>query len=70
MTPINEWFKESVGGKLNLLKDPTSEIYGLLKYDVVQDILSKHRSGRVDNTKIIFSLVALEEWMRFFRVTV
>src|SRR4030067_510827 len=38
MTPINEWFLESMGGKCNsLLKDPTSRIYGLLKYEAVNN---------------------------------
>jgi asparagine synthase (glutamine-hydrolysing) len=68
-TPVDNWFKESIGNKLNsMLDDPESKIYGLLKYDVVQPILAAHRNGRADNNKIIFSLVALEEWMRFFRV--
>jgi len=70
-TPINEWLKESVGNKLKtMLEDPASAIFGLIKYDVVQGILAEHRSRRADNSKILFSLVALEEWMRFFRITV
>jgi len=70
MTPINEWFLESMGGKCNsLLKDPTSRIYGLLKYDAVNSILTDHQNRRFDYSKIIFSLIALEEWMRFYRVS-
>lgn len=71
MTPINEWFMESMGGKCNsLLKDPSSYIYGLLKYDAVNNVLADHQNRRSDNRKIIFSLVALEEWMRFFKVSI
>jgi asparagine synthase (glutamine-hydrolysing) len=71
MTPINEWFLDPIGGKCNsLLKDPNSYIYDLLKYDSVNDILDNHQSLRSDNGKIIFSLVALEEWMRFYDVSI
>ena len=70
-TPINEWFKEAIGSKLkSMLEDPASAIYGFLKYDVVKGILSEHYSGRHDNSKMIFSFVALEEWMRFFDISI
>ena len=70
MTPIKEWFRESMSGKYNsLLQDPTSQIYRLLKYDAVNKILEEHKNRRHDNSKMIFSMVALEEWMRFFRVS-
>ena len=70
-TPINEWFKEAIGSKLkSMLEDPDSAIYGFLKYDVVKGILSEHYSGRHDNSKMIFSFVALEEWMRFFDISI
>jgi len=69
MTPVNEWFRESMGGKVNsLLKDPASNIYSLIKYDVVNSILTEHQTRKCDNSKMIFNLVALEEWMRFFKV--
>jgi len=67
-TPVDEWFRDSLDGKVDdRLLGTDSLIYNYLRPQAVQQLVKDHRSGRHDNHKILFSLVALEEWLRAFR---
>ncbi len=62
---VNEWFRNSIAGKMDhLILDENSLMYKYLRPQSVQQLLADHRKGYDDNHKILFSLVAFEEWMR------
>jgi len=64
-TPVDEWFRDSLDGKVDdALLGKDSLIYNFLRSQAVQQLVMDHRSGRHDNHKVLFSLVALEEWLR------
>lgn len=66
-TPVDEWFRTSVSGKVDsILLDGNSMIYGYLRPGVVRKLVNDHQRGKCKNYKIIFSLILLEEWMRNF----
>jgi asparagine synthase (glutamine-hydrolysing) len=65
---VDQWFQSSFRGELpDLLLDETSLIFNILKPGSVRSLLSTHRSGRMDNHKLLFSLVMLEQWLRTAR---
>lgn len=65
---VDEWFRSSFNGKLShLLLDKDSLIFELLRPGPVRELLEKHRSGRQDNHKLLFSLVMFEQWLRGIR---
>jgi asparagine synthase (glutamine-hydrolysing) len=67
VTPVDEWFKTSVSGKVDsILLDSNSMIYGYLRPGAVRKLVNDHQRGKCKNYKIIFSLILLEEWMRNF----
>lgn len=67
-TPVDEWFRKSVGGRLNkTLMNNESQIYGYIKHKSVNKILEDHRSGKSNNYKILFSLNILEECLRNYK---
>ena len=62
---VDEWFRHSMIGKMDhtlLARD--SLMYNYLRPAAVARLLNEHRAGRADNHKILFSLVAFEEWLR------
>jgi asparagine synthase (glutamine-hydrolysing) len=62
---VDDWFNKSLSGKMEeFLLDSSSLMYQFLQPNVVQKILAKHISKRMDNHKILFSLVVFEEWLR------
>ena len=62
---VDGWFGEGQQGRLaELLLDPESSMYGLLRPERVRAMLDDHRSGREDHHKVLFSLVMVEEWLR------
>lgn len=64
---VDDWFSSAITGKLDgTLLDTKSEIYKLLSYTAVKELLQQHQCGARDNHKILFSLVIMEEWMRSF----
>jgi asparagine synthase (glutamine-hydrolysing) len=65
---VDAWLHSSLKGELpEMLLDPASLIYGLLKPEPVRELLEAHRSRRQDNHKLLFSLVMLEQWLRGMR---
>jgi asparagine synthase (glutamine-hydrolysing) len=66
-TPVNEWFRDSISGKMDsILYDDESLIYNHLRPGAVQRLAQEHKRGKCNNSKILFSLVLLEEWMRIY----
>ena len=62
---VDGWFQSSLSGKLSdLLLDPSSVMFGLLRREAIQKLLEDHQSRRQDNHKLLFSLAFLEQWLR------
>jgi asparagine synthase (glutamine-hydrolysing) len=62
---VDDWFNSSLSAKLtSVLRDRGSLIFDLLDPAAVQRLLDEHQDRRMDNHKVLFSLVVLEEWMR------
>jgi asparagine synthase (glutamine-hydrolysing) len=62
---VDAWFRGSFdSGMDDYLLDGTSEMYEVLKPEVVRGLVAGHRSGHYDNHKILFGLVVFEEWLR------
>jgi asparagine synthase (glutamine-hydrolysing) len=63
---VDEWFHSSLNGELReVLLDESSFMFGLLDPKPVRRLLESHQSGRQDNHKLLFSLVMLEQWLRW-----
>jgi len=62
---VDAWFKSSVEGVLSdFLLNGESRMYQWLNREPVRQLLDKHRAGKQDNHKLLFSLVMLEQWLR------
>src|SRR5437870_7089311 len=62
---VDSWFQSTLRSQFSeLLLDPSSLMFHLLKPEPVQKLLVAHQSGRQDNHKLLFSLVMLEQWLR------
>lgn len=67
MNVVDEWFKNSMDGKLNeYISDPHSIMYRYFDYESVQELVKFHRNGRQNYYKILFSITVFEEWLRIF----
>jgi asparagine synthase (glutamine-hydrolysing) len=65
---VDKWFHSSLSDKMEgLLLDRNSLMFQTLQPRAVQRLLREHISGKNDNYKILFSLVAFEEWLRSTR---
>jgi asparagine synthase (glutamine-hydrolysing) len=63
---VDEWFRSSLDGALReVLLDESSLMFGLLNPKPVRRLLEDHEFGRQDNHKLLFSLVMLEQWLRW-----
>lgn len=64
-TPAGNWLQETTGGATSdYFCDSDSEMYQFLRYEAVQDLLSEHRTGEAQHSDFLFSLLALEMWLR------
>jgi asparagine synthase (glutamine-hydrolysing) len=62
---VDGWLHSSVSGKLpDLLADPDSLMFDLLRPEPVRTLLEEHQSGKQDNHKLLFSLALFEQWLR------
>jgi asparagine synthase (glutamine-hydrolysing) len=62
---VDQWFRESLTGKMqDYLLDSGSLMFGHLKRKNVEMLYRQHVEGADDNHKILYSLVAFEEWLR------
>ena len=65
---VDQWFSRSLDGKMNdYFLDRGSLMFEYLNADIVQSLLNNHCSGKMDNHKILFSLMVFEEWLRINR---
>ena len=57
--------RSSLSVKLSeLLLDPGSRMFGLLRPEPGRSLFEEHQSRRQDNHKLLFSLVLFEQWLR------
>jgi len=62
---VDGWLHSSLSGRFSeLLLDPGSCMFNLLKPERVRTLFEDHRSRRHDNHKLLFSLVLFEQWFR------
>jgi asparagine synthase (glutamine-hydrolysing) len=62
---VDDWLSSSLSGELaELLLDPKSRMFDVLRPEPVRTLLEEHRSKRQDNHKLLFSLVLFEQWLR------
>ena len=62
---VDDWFYGSLGNKMHdILLDPSSLMYEILRPNLVQKLLDDHITKKNDNHKILFSLIVYEEWLR------
>lgn len=62
---VDEWFRSSLGGKMEkLLRDPSGKIFQFIRHKEMERLLDEHRMVKMDNHKLLFSAVVLEEWLR------
>jgi len=62
---VDDWFRRGMAGKFSeLLVDTHSMMFAYLEPVAVSSLLEEHQAGKSDNHKVLFSLVALEEWLR------
>jgi len=62
---VDSWFKETMAGKFReMLTDSQSLMFAFLKSDSIMALIREHEEGKSDNHKVLFSLVAFEEWLR------
>jgi len=67
LSDVDGWFRESMPTKMGtLLRDPNSVIYGYLRYSSVLRLMQEHQQGVSNNSKILFSLVMLEQTARLY----
>ncbi len=65
---VDSWFHSSLHGSLpDLLLSQDSLIYNFLEPKPVANLLAKHRSGRQDNHKLLFSIAMLEQILRVMK---
>jgi len=66
---VDDWFRNSLSNEMNrVLLDHSSHMYTYLKPLAVSQLLDDHKSGRADNHKVLFSLVALEHSLRGYEL--
>ena len=62
---VDQWFRNNLKSKMSEhLLDTSSMMFKYLRSDKVKELLNQHAKGTNDNHKILFSLVAVEQWLR------
>jgi asparagine synthase (glutamine-hydrolysing) len=62
---VDQWFQSSLNSVLaDLLLDPGSLMFNILRMEPVTRLFDDHRAGRQDNHKLLFSLAMFEQWLR------
>lgn len=65
---VDGWLRSSVAGQMDkLLSDKQSLMYAYISFSAVQDLAWKHKTGRSDNHKILFSFIVLEHLLRRYQ---
>ncbi len=66
-TPVDQWFRESLTGRMHeTLLDAEALIFKYLQPRAVQRLVKDHQNGRCNHAKTLFSLVVLEQWLRYY----
>jgi asparagine synthase (glutamine-hydrolysing) len=65
-TPYDRWLRESLGGEVERLFAPGSELAGLIDPATVRGLVERHRSGRADHKRLLYCLLELGEWNDLF----
>lgn len=64
---VDDWFRHAMAGKMDsVLLDKSSFMYQYLRPEKIEQLVTDHRAGRADYHKILFSVVAFEQWLRNF----
>lgn len=62
---VDDWFRANVNSRMDeIFMDGSSAIYKYLKPAAVQEMYRRHKSGRNDFHKVLFSVVVFEQWLR------
>jgi len=62
---VDDWFRQAIKGSFaETFRDPSSEIYRLLKPEAVQKLLVSHQTGERDHHKLLFSFLVCEALLR------
>jgi asparagine synthase (glutamine-hydrolysing) len=62
---VDDWLRDSAKGCFgDTLRDPSAEIYRLLKPAAVQELLTAHQAGQRDHHKLLFSCIVCETLLR------
>jgi asparagine synthase (glutamine-hydrolysing) len=62
---VDGWLRSSLSGDLSqMLLDPRSRMFDVLRPEPVRSLLEDHQSHRQDHHKLLFSLVLFEQWLR------
>lgn len=65
--PIAQWFRGELYGRVReTLLDPGAFVGELTARGYIETVLERHRSGREDLSRRIFSLLTLETWHRIY----
>lgn len=63
--PVADWLRGDLGAfARDVLLDPQTQQRGLLNPAYASDLLKRHGEGRADNSRQIWTLLALELWQR------
>lgn len=67
LSDIDGWFRQSVSTKMgDVLRDRTSLLYEYVRWSAVKKLHEDHQSGTKEVSKILFSLVMLEQTLRVY----
>ncbi len=66
-TPVDQWFAHSLrSGLTRVLLDRAAPLFDQVSFVAVSRILREHQQGARDHSKLLFSLIALDQWMKIF----
>jgi asparagine synthase (glutamine-hydrolysing) len=65
-TPYDAWLRQSLGEEVERRYAAGGELTELVEPGTVSELVTAHRSGRVDHKRILYCLLELSEWHRAF----
>ena len=65
--PVREWILNDLNNLINdYLSKETIEKRGIFNYDKILNLIEENKKGKIDASYSIWSLLAIESWMRQF----
>ncbi len=61
--PLPVWFRRDLAHRLEGLLDSGSELWGYAEPDAVRRVVQEHRSGRRDQSPLLWKLIVLQVWL-------